>query len=115
MFTGVIMITLKRQPSAGYTLIEEVVISDQSNYAILPNLVTAPASIPSSNMNYLSSPQRELYRNSSCHTPTSFERNTSHNLTDSAYRRVSGILASVGSSVGTHSVRKIEFDYFAES
>ena len=110
MFLGVVMITLKRQQPS---LIEEVAISQQPSNADIPGIITSPAVIPSYNMNYLPSPLRDLHRD---RTPRhhSLDFHTNNNPTDSAYRRVSGIFISVGSSVGTHSVRKIEFDYLAE-
>ncbi|KAJ3355360.1 hypothetical protein HDU91_005679 [Kappamyces sp. JEL0680] len=55
----------------------------------------------------VSTPQRASVR-------TSWEGPTSDGKSDTALRRLSGILTSVGTSVGTSGIRKMEFDHLAE-
>lgn len=119
MFLGVVLITFKHNrqllsSSSMDSASHHSVIAAEEQVALFasPPLRSATTAIPHPNFSFLSSPLRDqaLQYQQRQRISSSLE----HRTQLGAYRRLSGILTSVGSSVGTHSVRRIEFDHLSE-
>jgi hypothetical protein len=74
----------------------------------MPSASFSPSRYPST------SPSRPRPLSTPGKTGGPFRRASTDIHDDTALRRLSGILTSVGSSVGTHGIRKMEFDHISD-